>query len=67
MSSNPIPSSCELTLTRVHPGVAAEQVVEATGWPLRVAADLGVSAPPTDRELDALRALRTVEEAEPAA
>ena len=62
----PDPDTCELVLTRVHPGVAAEQVVEATGWPLRVADDLRVSAPPTDQELTALRALRTVEEAEPA-
>ncbi len=62
----PDPDTCELVLTRVHPGVAAEQVVEATGWPLRVADDLRVSAPPTDQELAALRALRTVEEAEPA-
>lgn len=61
----PDPDTCELVLTRVHPGVAAEQVVEATGWPLRVADDLRVSAPPTDQELAALRALRTVEEAEP--
>ena len=33
----PDPSSCELTLTRLHPGVDAGQVVEATGWPLRAA------------------------------
>jgi glutaconate CoA-transferase, subunit B len=61
----PDPESCELELTRIHPGVSAEQVVAATGWPLRVSADLTVSTPPSDRELEALRSLRTVEESEP--
>ena len=60
----PDPSTCELTLTRVHPGVTADQVVEATGWPLHVAADVEINTPPTDRELEALRGLRTVEEAQ---
>jgi glutaconate CoA-transferase subunit B len=58
----PDPQSCELTLTHIHPGVTERQVVEATGWHLRVAADLSVSTPPTAPELTALRALRTVEE-----
>jgi glutaconate CoA-transferase subunit B len=53
----PDPVSCELTLTRLHPGVTAEQARDATGWPLRVSADLAVTEPPTDGELDALRAL----------
>ncbi len=60
----PDPSTCELTLTRLHPGVDADQVVAATGWPLRVAADVATNTPPTDRELEALRGLRTVEEAQ---
>ena len=60
----PDPSTCELTLTRVHPGVEADQVVEATGWPLRVAAAVDINPPPTDQELEALRGLRTVEEAQ---
>src|SRR5439155_3708798 len=34
----PDPETKELALTQVHPGVTAEQAVEATGWPLRVAA-----------------------------
>ena len=51
--------SRELTLTHVHPGVAVEQVREATGWDLRVADDLTQTAPPGERELAALRALRT--------
>ena len=62
----PDPETFELTLARVHPGVTAEQAVAATGWPLRVRADLGQSAPPSERELEALRALRTADEREPA-
>jgi glutaconate CoA-transferase, subunit B len=49
----------ELTLTSVHPGVDADQAREATGWDLRVADDLDVTAAPTDAELKALRALET--------
>jgi glutaconate CoA-transferase, subunit B len=49
----------ELTLTAVHPGVEPESAREATGWDLRVAVDLGVTHPPSDRELVALRSLRT--------
>jgi glutaconate CoA-transferase, subunit B len=61
----PDPESCELMLTRIHPGVAVEQVVEATGWPLRVSAGLVTSTPPDEYELGALRSLHTVEEREP--
>jgi acyl CoA:acetate/3-ketoacid CoA transferase beta subunit/acyl CoA:acetate/3-ketoacid CoA transferase alpha subunit len=53
------PRDGELTLTHVHPGVEPEQVREATGWELRIADDLSVSDPPTDRELTALRTLET--------
>ena len=62
----PDPETFELTLARVHPGVTADQAVAATGWPLRVRADLGESTPPSQRELEALRALRTADEREPA-
>jgi glutaconate CoA-transferase, subunit B len=53
----PDPSSRELTLTHLHPGIGLEQAREATGWELRVADDLGETRPPTAVELDALRAL----------
>jgi glutaconate CoA-transferase, subunit B len=53
----PDPGSCELTLTRLHPGVEVEQARAATGWELAVATDLGRTDPPTAAELDALRAL----------
>jgi glutaconate CoA-transferase subunit B len=53
------PRDGELTLTRVHSGVSAEQAREATGWDLRVADDLAETAPPTDAELTGLRGLAT--------
>ncbi|MBO0891704.1 MAG: CoA-transferase subunit beta [Acidothermales bacterium] len=53
----PDPADCELTLTRLHPGVSVEQARDATGWPLRVAADVGVAEPPTAAELGVLRRL----------
>lgn len=48
----------ELELTAVHSGVEVEQVLEATGWPLRVREPLAVTDPPTERELEELRALK---------
>jgi glutaconate CoA-transferase subunit B len=47
----------ELELTRLHPGASVEQARGATGWPLRVAAGLGATEPPTEAELAALREL----------
>ena len=57
------PVDGELTLTRLHPGVSVGAVREATGWPLRVSADLAETEPPTDAELTALRSLKTNGEA----
>ncbi|WBB98577.1 MULTISPECIES: CoA-transferase [unclassified Solwaraspora] len=53
----PDPDTCELTLTQLHPGVGVEQAVAATGWPLKVAADLTTTDEPTPQELAALRQL----------
>jgi glutaconate CoA-transferase subunit B len=53
----PDPDSAELMLTAVHPGVEVEQVLEATGWELNVAAAPVSTPPPTDDELSALRDL----------
>ena len=53
------PRAGELTLVAVHPGVAVDDVVAATGWELRVADGVHETAPPTGDELDALRALET--------
>jgi glutaconate CoA-transferase subunit B len=60
----PDPVSCELTLTALHPGRTAEEARAGTGWPLRTADDLATIAPPTARELDALRSLKTTVEEE---
>ena len=53
----PDPDSAELTLTRLHPGVEVADVRAATGWDLAVTSPLRETAPPTDDELSALRAL----------
>lgn len=47
----------ELTLTQIHPGVTVEQVQDSTGWDLRIADDLAVTAPATDAEQAALEEL----------
>ena len=47
----------ELTLTSLHPGVTTEEVIAATGWPLKVAANLAHTAPPSAAELAVLRDL----------
>jgi glutaconate CoA-transferase subunit B len=56
----PDADSGELLLTAVHPGVTVEQVRAETGWALEVAADVGVTTPPTERELTVLRGMTTV-------
>jgi glutaconate CoA-transferase subunit B len=53
----PDAQSRELVLTQLHEGVSAEQAREATGWELAVAADVRVTEPPSERELEALREL----------
>jgi glutaconate CoA-transferase subunit B len=58
----PDPATCELTLTRLHPGATVEQARAATGWPLAVSPDPAVTEPPTERELAALRGLRRTSE-----
>jgi glutaconate CoA-transferase, subunit B len=58
----PDPSSCELTLTSVHPGVDVGDVRAATGWDLRVAPEVAVTPAPTAGELEALRSLRFANE-----
>ena len=45
----------ELILTHVHPGVSVEQVRDATGWDLQVAADVRTTTPPTPQEVRLLR------------
>ncbi|MFI5609333.1 CoA-transferase subunit beta [Amycolatopsis sp. NPDC051903] len=54
----PDPETSELTLTELHPGVELEQVVAATGWKLKAAADLKTTPAPTEKELTLLRELK---------
>lgn len=54
----PDPATCELTLRAVHPGVAVDDVIAATGWNIEVADDLQTSEPPTAQELRVLRDLQ---------
>lgn len=53
----PDPSTCELTLTSVHPGVEVDTVRQATGWQLRTAETIATTREPTDEELAVLREL----------
>ncbi len=55
--------TCELTLTSLHPGRTVEEARAATGWELRVADDVTHGEPPTEKELAALRSLKTTAEA----
>lgn len=45
----------EMFLTHVHPGVSPEKVQENTGWPLKMAAEIRETTPPTGEELGLLR------------
>jgi len=54
----PEPATNELIVTSLHPGVTRARVAEATGWDIGFAADLGETEPPTELELDTLRALQ---------
>lgn len=54
----PDPTTCELVLTHVHPGVSVDDVRDATGWDLRIADQVHETRPPTADELTALAELR---------
>ncbi len=45
----------ELVLTSLHPGATAEEAIKNTGWPLKVAANLRTTEPPTAEEVRLLR------------
>jgi glutaconate CoA-transferase, subunit B len=53
----PDPDSKELTVVSIHPGVARNEIEQATGWPIRFADDVAVTDEPTAAELAVLRAL----------
>lgn len=54
----PDPDTHELVLVSTHPGVRVQEVLDETGWDLKVAADVGTTEPPTDEELRVLRDLK---------
>ncbi len=45
----------ELVLTALHPGKTAQQAIENTGWTLKVAGNLRLTDPVTEKELGILR------------
>lgn len=53
----PEPGTDELQLSALFQGATTEEARAATGWPLKVAANLATVAPPTSTELETLRAL----------
>jgi glutaconate CoA-transferase subunit B len=54
----PDPSTKELLVTALHPGVSREEVVAACGWNLRFAGDVGETPAATEQELTLLRELQ---------
>lgn len=54
----PDPSTHELVLTAIHPGVELDEILANTGWDLEVAEDLTVTDAPTSVELSTLRDLK---------
>jgi glutaconate CoA-transferase subunit B len=46
-----------MTVTSIHPGVTRDQINDNTGWPVRYAANVVETRPPTADELVILREL----------
>jgi glutaconate CoA-transferase subunit B len=53
----PDPVTKEMTVTSIHPGVTRDQINDNTGWPVRYAATIAETKPPTADELTVLREL----------
>ena len=49
--------SKEMTVTSIHPGITRDQINDNTGWPVRYAAHVAETKPPTAEELTVLREL----------
>jgi glutaconate CoA-transferase subunit B len=47
----------EMTVTSIHAGVSREQIAARTGWEVRYAANVTVTPPPSQEELEILRQL----------
>lgn len=54
----PHPQTKELMLTSLHAGVTLDEVIAATGWPLKVSDNLRETAPPSAEHLRVLRDLQ---------
>ena len=55
---HPDPETMEFAVVTMHPGVTRETIEKNTGWPVRFAARVGETIPPSAVELDALRDLK---------
>jgi glutaconate CoA-transferase subunit B len=53
----PDPRTKEMTVTAIHPGITRAEIAESTGWPVRFAATVAETPPPTAHELEVLRDL----------
>ena len=53
----PEPETKEMIVTSIHPGVTREQIQGSAGWPVRYAANVAETPPPTAQELEVLREL----------
>ncbi len=53
----PDPETKEMAVTSIHPGVTRAQIADNTGWPVRYAAHVAETKPPTAEELQVLRDL----------
>ncbi|KAA6461853.1 CoA-transferase subunit beta [Acidobacteria bacterium AB60] len=53
----PHPVTRELQVAAIHPGVARDTIVDATGWPIQFSDDCGETQAPTINELEVLREL----------
>ncbi|MGB8347518.1 MAG: CoA-transferase subunit beta [Ktedonobacteraceae bacterium] len=54
----PDPQTKELAVTSIHQNVTRAEIVQHTGWPIRFAASVEQTPPPTETELAALRELQ---------
>lgn len=54
----PEPDSKELMLTSLHAGISVDEVLEATGWRLKISEQLRETDPPSSLHLDVLRDLQ---------
>jgi glutaconate CoA-transferase, subunit B len=54
----PDPTTHELTLVALHPGITVEHAKANTGWDLKVASSLATTSAPTAQELETLRDLQ---------